>query len=172
MGAVRVADDHRAARRLIRAVTAGVALVALCAAISEGSIALGIVALHASTGDWDARGIVLVVASVTLFFAGPVLAAAALTRFADVFALVLPPAALATAAAVVARYFAYDSYYFPLHRRISDGGILPGWWIVLVAGLAVAAAALARRNVRAGLVAAGAAMFLAGPTILIAATGH
>jgi hypothetical protein len=172
MGAVRVDGDHRAARGLIRAVMAGVALVALCAAISEGAIALGIVSLHAATGDWDARGILVVAASLTLLVAGPVLAAAALTPFADALRPVLPAAALATAAAVVARYFAYDSYYFPLHRRISDGGILPGWWIVLVGALAVGAAGLALRSVRAGLVLAGAAMFLAGPTILIAATGH
>jgi hypothetical protein len=172
MGVVRVDGDHRAARGVIRAVMAGVALVALCAAISEGAIALGIVSLHASTGDWDARGIVVVVASLTLLVAGPVLAAAALTPFAEALRPMLPAAALATAAAVVARYFAYDSYYVPLHRRISDGGILPGWWIVLVVALAVGAAGLALRSVRSGLVLAGAAMFLAGPTILIAATGH
>ena len=84
----------------------------------------------------------------------------------------LATAELATAAAVVARFFAYDPYYAPLHRRMSEGGILPGWWIVLVAALAVAAAALAFRNARASLVVGGAAMFLAGPTIFVAALGH
>jgi hypothetical protein len=172
MSILRAGDRHQVARRLVAAVVAGVALVAACAAVSEGAVALGIVSLHASTGDWDARGIVVVAASLTLFFAGPVLAAAALAPSAEALRPVLPAAALATAAAVVARYLAYDEYYFPLHRRISDGGILPGWWIVLVAGLAVGAAALAFRHVRAGLVLAGAALFLAGPTILIAASGH
>jgi hypothetical protein len=172
MGSVRVGDDHRGARRLILAVTVGVSLAALCAAISEGAIALRILALHASTGDWDVRSILVVAASLTLLVAGPVLAVAAATPFADAALPALPVAALATAAAVVARFFAYDSYYFPLHRRMSDGGVLPGWWIVLVVALAVAAALAAFRNVRASLMLAGAAMFLAGPTILIASTGH
>jgi hypothetical protein len=172
MGSVRVGDDHRGARRLILAVTVGVSLAALCAAISEGAIALRILALHASTGDWDVRSIIVVAASLTLLVAGPVLAVAAATPFADASLPALPVAALATAAAVVARFFAYDSYYFPLHRRMSDGGVLPGWWIVLVVALAVAAALVAFRNVRASLMLAGAAMFLAGPTILIASTGH
>jgi hypothetical protein len=172
MGSVRVGDDHRGARRLILAVTVGVSLAALCAAISEGAIALRILALHASTGDWDVRSILVVAASLTLLVAGPVLAVAAATPFADASLPALPVAALATAAAVVARFFAYDSYYFPLHRRMSDGGVLPGWWIVLVVALAVAAALVAFRNVRASLMLAGAAMFLAGPTILIASTGH
>jgi hypothetical protein len=172
MGSVRVGDDHRGARRLILAVTVGVSLAALCAAISEGAIALRILALHASTGDWDVRSILVVAASLTLLVAGPVLAVAAATPLADASLPALPVAALATAAAVVARFFAYDSYYFPLHRRMSDGGVLPGWWIVLVVALAVAAALAAFRNVRASLMLAGAAMFLAGPTILIASTGH
>jgi hypothetical protein len=172
MGSVRVGDDHRGARRLILAVIVGVSLAALCAAISEGAIALRILALHASTGDWDVRSIIVVAASLTLLVAGPVLAVAAATPFADASLPALPVAALATAAAVVARFFAYDSYYFPLHRRMSDGGVLPGWWIVLVVALAVAAALVAFRNVRASLMLAGAAMFLAGPTILIASTGH
>jgi hypothetical protein len=172
MGSVRVGDDHRGARRLILAVTVGVSLAALCAAISEGAIALRILALHASTGDWDVRSIIVVAASLTLLVAGPVLAVAAATPFADASLPALPVAALATAAAVVARFFAYDSYYFPLHRRMSDGGVLPGWWIVLVVALAVAAALIAFRNVRASLMLAGAVMFLAGPTILIASTGH
>lgn len=171
MGSVRVGDDHRGARRLILAVTVGVSLAALCAAISEGAIALRILALHASTGDWDVRSIIVVAASLTLLVAGPVLAVAAATPLADASLPALPVAALATAAAVVARFFAYDSYYFPLHRRMSDG-VLPGWWIVLVVALAVAAALIAFRNVRVSLMLAGAAMFLAGPTILIASTGH
>jgi len=143
-----------------------------CAAISEGAFALGIVGLDASTGAWDARGIVVVAAALTLVVAGPVFAAGAFAPFADALRPGLPVAALATAAAVVARFFAYDPYYAPLHRRMSDGGILPGWWIVLVAALAVAAAALALRSVRASLFLAGTAMCLAGPTIFLAGLGH
>jgi hypothetical protein len=159
-------DGHRAGRRLIPVATAAVAFVAASAAVSEG----GVVGLHASSGGWDMRSIIVAAASLTLFVAGPALAASSLTPFADAFRPALPAAAIAAAAAAVARFFAYDSYYYPLHRRMSDDGILPGWWIMLVAALA--AAGLSFRNVRASRTLAGAAMFLAGPTILIAAAGH
>jgi hypothetical protein len=172
MSTVHAGTDHQAARWLPRLAMTAVAIVALWAAVSEGAVALGVVGLHSSSGDVDLRGLAVFAAAVTLFFAGPVLAVAAATPFADLLRPGLPGAALVTAAAVVARFYAYDSYYFPLHRRMSDGGILPGWWIVLVAGLAVAAAALAFRNARAALLAGGAAMFLAGPTIFVAALGH
>jgi len=172
MTALPARTGHGTAPWVARVATTVVTIVALGAAISEGAVALGIVGLHPSTGDLDLRGLAVVAAAVTLFFAGPAFAVAAATPFADLLRPRLATAELATAAAVVARFFAYDPYYAPLHRRMSEGGILPGWWIVLVAALAVAAAALALRNARASLVVGGAAMFLAGPTIFVAALGH
>lgn len=151
------------------AVIAAIVLVLVAATTSEGAIALGIVGLDASTGGWDTRDLLIVAASCVLFFGGPVLAAAAFTRLAEALRLGLPAVGLATGAAVVARYY---SYYWPDLIRMSEGGILPGWWIALVAALALTAAVLSWRDLRTGLYLTGIVMFLAGPTILVAGLGH
>jgi hypothetical protein len=108
---------------------------------------------------------------VLLFFGGPVLAAA-FTRLAEALRLGLPAVGLATGAVVVARYYSYNSYYWPDLIRMSEGGILPGWWIALLAALALTAAVLSWRDLRTGLCLTGVAMFLAGPTIFVAGLGH
>ena len=55
---------------------------------------------------------------------------------------------------------------------MSDGGILPGWWIVVLACAAIGAAVIARRDPRMGLFLTGVVMFLAGPTIFVSGLGH
>ena len=115
-----------------RALTAAITLVLVAATISEGLVALGVVGLSPSTGDWDVRDILLVAAFFALFFGGPLFVAAAFTRFADGLRPGVPFVALATGAVVVARFLSYDPYYAPYLRRMSDGGILPGWWIVVL----------------------------------------
>lgn len=147
-------------------------LVVLAAAISEASIAVGIVGMDASNGGWDVRGILLVGASLALFFGGLVLGVAAFTRLADGVRAGLPVVGLTTAALLVARYYAYDPYYAPDRLRFSDISFLPGWWMALLATLAVCSAALSRRDLPSGLVLAGIAMVLAGPTVFVAGLGH
>ena len=159
----------RSAGRLITATVAG---VVIAATISEGLVALGVVGLSPSTGDWDVRDVLVAAAFCALFFGGPLFVAAAFTRFADGFRQGVPIVALATGAVVVARFLSYDPYYAPYLRRMSDGGILPGWWIVVLAGAAIGAAVIARRDPRMGLVLTSAVMFLAGPTVFIAGAGH
>ncbi len=155
-----------------RALTATITLVLVAATISEGLVALGVVGLSPSNGDWDVRDILLVAACFALFFGGPVFVAAAFTRFADGLRPGVPLVALATGAVVVARFLSYDPYYAPYLRRMSDGGILPGWWIVVLAGAALGAAVLSRRDLRMGLVLTGIVMCLGGPTIFLAGVGH
>jgi hypothetical protein len=161
-----------AVRTAVTALIAALALVVAAAAISEAAVALRIAGLGAPDGGWSARDIVLVTAAAALFFGGPILVALASTPVAGAAARSLPLAAVATAGVVVARYLSYDQYYAPTLRRMSDGGILPAWWIVLVAVLPLIAAVLSRREPRIGLAVAGAAMFLAGPTIFVAGAGH
>ena len=176
MGDMETMDAHagsHGAQHTGRALTAAITLVLVAATISEGLVALGVVGLSPSTGDWDVRDILLVAAFLALFFGGPLfVAAAAFTRLAEGLRPGVPFVALATAAVVVARFLSYDPYYAPYLRRMSDGGILPGWWIVVLAGAALGAAVLARRDPRMGLVLTGIVMFLAGPTIFVAGLGH
>ncbi len=56
----------------------------------------------------------------------------------------------AAAAFVLAHYFTYDPYYFPTLRRYSEGGILPLWWLILVAASSILAGLLARYRPRSG----------------------
>lgn len=159
-------------KKAVQALMGALALVAAAAAVSEAAVALGIAGLGASSNaGWSSRDIVLVAAVLALLCAGPLVAGLAFTSLAGTAARALPPAALATAAAVVARYLAYDPYYAPSLRRISEG-ILPAWWIVLVAGLAIFAAIRSRTDPRMSLLVAGTAMFLAGPTLVVAVAGH
>lgn len=164
--------ERRATKRAVLALTAALTLVVTAAMVSENAVALRVVGLGASDGGWSVRDIILVTAAAALLLAGPLLVALAGTPLVDAAARGLPLAAVATAGAVVARYLSYDPYYAPTLRRMSDGGILPAWWIVLVAGLALAVAVWSRREPRPSLSLAGIAMFLAGPTIFIAGGGH
>ena len=101
------------------------------------------------------------------------MAAAAFSRFAEGLRPGVPFVALATGAVVVARFLSYDPYYAPYLRRMSDGGILPGWWSSSVSpGPLSARPSCARRDPRMGLVLTGVVMFLAGPTIFVAGLGH
>jgi hypothetical protein len=103
------------------------ALAAAPAAVSEAAVALGIAGLGASSGaGWSLRDILLSAAVLALLLGGPLVAGLAFTPFAGIAARAVPPAALATAAAVVARYLAYDPYYAPSLRRISHGILPPG----------------------------------------------
>jgi hypothetical protein len=120
----------------------------------------------------DRSRVLVAAATAGLFLASPLVAGLSFTPVAVATARVLPIAALATAAAVVARYLSYDPYYAPVRRRMSEGGVLPAWWIILVAGLAILAAARARHDPRTSLLIAAAAMVVAGPTILVAGLGH
>jgi hypothetical protein len=156
----------------VQALMGTLALVAGAAAVSEAAVALGIAGLGASSrSGWSLRDIVLSAAVLALLFAGPLVAGLAFTPLAGAAARAVSPAALATAAVVVARYVAYDPYYAPYRRRIAEG-ILPTWWIVLVAGLAIFAVARSRTDPRTSLLVAGIAMFLAGPTLVVAVAGH
>jgi hypothetical protein len=172
MSVVERRPGWRATRIAARAFLGALALVVTTAAASEAAVALGIVALQPSDGGWSGRDVVLVAAAAGLFLAAPLVAGLSFTQLAGAVAPVLTPAALATAAAVVARYLSYDPYYAPYKRRMSEGGALPTWWIILVAGLAILAAVRARRDPGTSLLLAGAAMFLAGPTMIAAGLGH
>jgi hypothetical protein len=155
-----------------RAVTGAIAAVVVAAAISEASIALGIVDIHASDYGWNVRGLLLVGASCALFFGGPVLAVAAFTRLANGFRAGVPAVAVATGALLVARYYAYDPYYLPSRQRFAEASSFPVWWIALLAALALGTAVLSRRDLRTGLLLAGIVMFLAGPTVFLIGLGH
>jgi hypothetical protein len=118
------------------------------------------------------RRVLVAAASCVLILAAPVYAAVAFTGLAERFRSGLAVVALATAALLVARYYSYDPYYAPDLHRMSDGGLIAGWWVVLLVGLSLTAVAARRRGLPASLFLSGVTMLLAGPTVFLADVGH
>ena len=83
-----------------------------------------------------------------------------------------PVLAVAAGLLVIARFYAFDPYYAPFERRMSDGGAVAGMWIVLVVACAIAAAAAAVRLPRAGLVVTAVVGWLAFGTAASSGLGH
>ena len=138
----------------------------MAAAGYELALALGAGSLGPDPGD-DVAGSTFV--QVVAFLA--MVAAAALAPFPGVRPW---PAALfapAAAAYLVAFYFTYDPYYAPTLRRYSEGNV-GGWWIVVVAVIAVANGVLMRLQPPIGRYTTSAVLVLVLLTTLFAGDGH
>jgi hypothetical protein len=134
-------------------------------------IPLGSQAGEGPTGD----SVVVLAALLAMLVVGFMLSPAAIDRRTSqgmasdpVVALV----ALAAAAFVLARYLAYDPNYLPTLRRMSDGGIVPPWWVGFIVVLALGSAALTRIEARAALLGVSAVMFFGAFTALLTGAGH
>jgi hypothetical protein len=144
--------------------------VVLAGAAHQAAVALGWLSIGLRTGE---------PASGQSLFLGSALIVLLLAALALPFAAVggrrvaaLPWLALAAALLVVAHFFTYDPYYAPSLRRMSDGGAIPGTWIVLVVACALAASLVAARADRLGSGAVALACLLAFGTALLADFGH
>ena len=85
-----------------------------------------------------------------------------------VVSLVAPAAAVF----VVARFYAFDPYYLPTLRRMSDGGLVTGWWIVAVVAVALLAGFFARVRPRIGALMTSIALLLSAVTAIGEGVGH
>jgi hypothetical protein len=104
----------------------------------EAAVAIGLVDLGGESGARPpGEGVAVAAAAVA------VVLASARTLAVPRAAALLPPVAAAFA---LARFCAYDPYYAPTVRRASEGGLVPGWWIVGLVAVAVLAAVLIVRN--------------------------
>lgn len=83
-----------------------------------------------------------------------------------------PFIAPAAAAFLVARFFAFDDYYLPTLRRMSDGGWVAGWWIVALVVLALVAAVVAKIQPRAGVAMTSFVLFVIAVTAAAESMGH
>jgi hypothetical protein len=83
-----------------------------------------------------------------------------------------PLVVLAGAAVVVARFYSFDSYYAPTLRRMSEGGLVAGTWIVVLVVAAVAVALISRFRPRVGMRAGALLLILCGLTALVEGAGH
>jgi len=138
----------------------------MAAAGYELALALGAGSLGPDPGD-DVAGSTFV--QVVAFLA--MVAAAALAPFPGVRPSSAALFAPAAAAYLVAFYFTYDPYYAPTLRRYSEGNV-GGWWIVVVAVIAVANGVLTRLQPPIGRYTTSAVLVLVLLTTLFAGDGH
>ena len=139
----------------------------VAAAIQQAAVAFGWLELGSLPGDEPPLSR-LVVLGIVALLAGAIPALAIVRDPRDRWANALL-AALGFAAAgfVLARFYAYDSYFLPTLRRHSEGGN-PTWtWIVVAVGAALAAGIGTLARPRAGGLASAAALPFAGFTALI-----
>jgi hypothetical protein len=160
---------------IVAIVLLGCIAVLALGALYEAAIALGILDIGPQPGD-DPAGyapiiasvmVALVVAGVLLFVGGAVTPLGA-----DWPTILVQLLDIAAVGFVIVRWYSYDAYYAPSLRRMSDGGLIPGIWIVGLAAIAAAAVLTAPRNSRAGLLLSGAATWISAFTALLAAGGH
>jgi hypothetical protein len=149
-----------------------VVVVLAVATLYELALALDVVSIGELPGE-DAPGAGLIAtASVLAPVAGIVVLLASASRAAEIGPVLLPLLPLAAGCLVVAAYYAYDPYYAPTHRRYSDAGTWPAWWIYLVLAAAVVSAVVARLRPRPGAVGAAAVLFACLVTFFLNGTGH
>lgn len=159
-----------ARRRLAMVVPWFAVCVVLAGAAQQAAVALEWLAIGPAPGDGAAgQAVFLGGALLVLVVLGLVLPVAAL---AGRRVRALPAIAVAAALLVVARFSSFDPYYAPSLRRMSDGGILSGTWVVFVVACCVGAAVVAARSNRVGTLLVAAACWLAFGTAFLAGLGH
>ena len=152
-------------------VTALVVLVLAAATVYEAAVALGLISIGTLPGEGPpGEGLVLSLALLALLV-GSVSAVTRAKRMTDgdpLTALLAP----AAAAFVVARFYTYDPYYAPTLRRMSDGGLIPAWWVFLLVVAALLASILARTRMHAGMPPTVVVLLLSALATLFAGAGH
>jgi hypothetical protein len=150
---------------------AAVVLLLTLAALYETAIALeiipmGKVAGKGAAGEWC----VLWVALLAMLLGSLISLSCAASRSME-WRVVASLVALA-AAFVATRFFAFDAYYLPTLRRMSDGGLVAGWWIVALVVLALLVAVVAKIRPRAGVAMTSFLLFMIALTSVAEGIGH
>jgi hypothetical protein len=170
-----IASSYRAQDRwetAWRPIALSVLGVLTAAAAYEAAVALGWLAVGPEPGQAPfGNGLVLGAAVVALIAgAGVCVVYASRSRQpAEVLGSLIAPTAVTF---VVARFYAFDPYYAPSLRRMSDDGLVPASWVYALVGLALLAAILTRIRPRIGLTATALMLLLSAFTALAEGGGH
>ena len=131
----------------------------------EAALALGAGTIGPAPGDGVAGDDWVRLAAIAAMLLGVVLA------FGN-RGLTLEFAPVAAAAFVVASFYTYDPYFAPSLRRYSDNGVVPTWWIAVVAAVAVTNSAVSLRVGSGRRILTAAVLLLCLFTGALAVDGH
>ena len=148
---------------LLAAVTAGVAY--------EAAVALDLILTQPNDTDGDR---VLLLAFVALLGSGVLfLAAGVVTPIRAALPVTLVRLVdIAAMGFVVARWYSYDPYYLPALRRMSEGGLLTGWWVLVLIAYTAGVVFSFRGSRSAGVVLSGVLVWVCMLSAFFAALGH
>jgi hypothetical protein len=138
--------------------------------VYELLVAVRVIPIGTAPGDWPVGGEVVLVAALLALAVGAGVSlrhAFGGGRGSAVWAL-LP---LVAAAYVVVRWYSFDPYFAPTHRRHSEGVVAGVWIASLVVG-ALAASSFALLLPRVGAVARAVVLLLCATTAWAAGLGH
>jgi hypothetical protein len=161
--------------RTIRVISRGssigwaVVLVLFAAAAYEAAIALEWISMGSQSGEEPTGQVAVTIAAMLALLTG-IIAAVVSRRILRRWPAALVP--VAAAAYVVARYYAFDSYYLPGLRRFSDGGAVPSIWLYGVISAAVVAAFAIRRRPSTAPGLTPLVLLVCAVTALAEGTGH
>ncbi len=148
---------------LLAAVTAGVAY--------EAAVALDLITAQPNDTDGDR---ILLLAFLALFAGGALFLVAGVVRpIRQALPVTLVRLVdIAGTAFVVARWYSYDPYYLPTLRRMSEGGLLTGWWVLALTAFTAGVVVSFRGNRCAGVVLSGVLVWVCMLSAFFAALGH
>jgi hypothetical protein len=147
------------------------ALVLATAACYEALAAAGVLEIGNEPGEGTAGETVVSLAAAIGFLIA-VAASLAAARGRGPRGRVFVALPLATAAYMVARFYAYDPYYAPSLRRASEDGLVSQWWVFGLALAACAGAVVVRLAPRLGVALTVFVIASCGLTALVERGGH
>ncbi len=146
-----------------------VVLVLFAATAYEAAVALEWISMGSQPGN-DASGQAAVTIAAFLALLTGIVATVVSRRILRRWPATLVP--VAAAAYMLAHYYAFDSYYLPVRRRFSDGGVIPSAWLYGVVVAAVIVAVAIRRRPSVAPVLTPLVLLVCAITVLAEGTGH
>lgn len=151
---------------------AAIVVLLVLAALYEALVALRVIPMGKMPGEGPfGGGVVLLVASLALL-TGVAISLSGISSQDAGWKTVAPLVAPAAAAFVVARFFAFDDYYLPGLRRMSDGGWVPWQWIAVLTAFALLAAVVTKILPPPGIALTSFVLFTSALTSLAVGMGH
>lgn len=148
------------------------ALLLGAGAIYQATVALGFLAMGKGPGGEPAGSEIVALTVLLAFMIGIIASVSCAFRQGTEWKSVAPLIAPAAAAFAAARFFALDPYYLPTLRRMSDGGLVAGRWIVALVVLALLTGVVTKIKPRIGIFVTSIVLALGAHTSMIEGAGH